>query len=110
MAQVEEDFGTLNETTALLTAARSVLAREGGWGQHSYRANGKCCLLGALREEAAGVFLFGRGYIAYLCLTAALYERTGRRMRLAEWNDEGGRTQGEVVALYDRAIEIAEEM
>jgi hypothetical protein len=101
---------TLTETTELLTAARSVLAREGGWGQHSYAANGKRCLLGALREEAAGMFLFGRGYHAYTCLTAALYERTGRRMRLAEWNDAGERTQSEVVALYDRAIEIAGEL
>lgn len=83
-----------------LREARALVER--GWTQGSFHAvDGKCCAYGALMDvsplrdidplqDALGAAIGVRG--AY---------------KLWDWNDAPERTQAEVLAAFDRAIELA---
>lgn len=105
------------DTIELLNRARYEVQK--GWIQGSYARRGGVCALGALRRVVGwdvGASSCGDYLKAYTALQQALpnepippYLYTIGRC-VATFNDTKGRTQAEVLALFDRAIEnLAEE-
>ncbi len=100
----------------ILRAARQLLI-DRGWTQGTFARDAKgartlydapdavCyCSLGA-------IMVVGRGFApeaSTLALTKAI--GSGHPANVAEWNDAKDRTKEEVLAAYDRAIVLAEEM
>lgn len=103
----------MTDVIETLKKARDLIAREGGWTQGAYArdaagsacsigANAQCfCTLGALRLASDGDRDLARA------AAAALRDRHSM-VWIDDWNDTPGRTQAEVVALFDAAI-AAEE-
>jgi hypothetical protein len=100
----------------LLVAARETLAAPGAWtqGEGARDQSGSVvgskepvavcwCSIGAIhRGDDGGGFC---GYDARLLVK----EAAGGVSSLAEWNDAPGRTQAEVLNVFDRAIALAKE-
>lgn len=85
----------------ILVTARGRVAS--GWCQHEYESeSGAVCALGALgfdedmSNDPAGEAYEARSILRELC---------GWEL-IPTWNDMPGRTQGEVVELFDRAIAL----
>jgi len=79
----------------MLVSARNLL--QSGWCQHVlHQAGDKHCALGALRVSADNPYheLYGCWHL----------EQTAGITNIVDWNDAPGRTQQEVVELFDRAI------
>ncbi len=76
-----------------------VYARDHWW--QFWRAKEKVCALGAISDNDDGIYADGE----LLVLLHALGTPFGDSDDLTEWNDEPGRTQADVLALYDRAID-----
>jgi hypothetical protein len=99
---------------AKLKEARELISQEGAWTQgYSARdANGD--VANCLSEEATCFCMIGAiarvDPVGWPTLRGALYRGDEALMEhgIAAWNDMSGRTQEEVVAMFDRAIEIAE--
>lgn len=88
----------MNDTKQLLIAARAQIARRNGWCQGAFcNDEGAMCAFGAVNRSA----LFFESTPAKNALKAALPEPYDSVMF---YNDQRGRTQAEVVALFDRAI------
>lgn len=96
------------EAVALLRHGAEAL-RSVGWCQEIYEdEDGSVCMLGALGwreyEEDFGHPHIGDPVVdratAMLCAAVGLDEEEG----IWTWNDSGDRTEGEVLAAYDRAI------
>ena len=92
------------EVTRWLIDGRENLLRLGWCSGGAYGSSGSVCMLAALpvwgrvndhMERAADV------------LQAAIYQIFADKMAIAAWNDIPGRTLDEVIAVYDRAIEIS---
>lgn len=102
--------GTNNETVRALMDARARVAA--GWCQDRGRdAGGKTCAGIALANARAGTeawTLFERS------IDPPSSPRQTHDLRdhtfIVKWNDAPGRTQAEVLAAFDRAIEMAIEM
>lgn len=105
----------MTTTLETLRAARELIAKPGGWTQEFFARNASgertnkfgpdavCfCAYGAI-DRAAG-HSFSEADRRFM---EALFDATGRD-DVADWNDAPGRTQAEVVALFDKAI-AAEE-
>jgi hypothetical protein len=92
----------------VLTEARALLARRGGWGKGDYEPKpGVYCLLGAVNFVETGQSNRS-SYIAYRYLRAAGVDfGDARWIGLDDWNDAPARRKREVLKLYDRAIELA---
>lgn len=92
----------------ILTAARAKVAQ--GWTQRRYSTviGGKRCFcaVGALIEVAPDYgAIEHRGAVDLLTVAA-----TGFAMNSAvHWNDAPGRTRAEVLAAFDKAIDLAKE-
>jgi hypothetical protein len=93
-----------------LREARALIAK--GWTQGTFRASrpseSVCyCLYGAINKAVLG-------YADADCSATFEYEEflgkaIGREpLDLANWNDDPERTQAEVLAAFDKAIELAE--
>lgn len=101
-------FDSLPVTSPVIEALREGRARvERGWCQHtSMNAAGAVCALGALGDQYGNLRVPDAGDM--LCATAGAqcYADIGN------WNDAPERTQADVIALYDKAIDlaVAEEM
>ena len=63
------------------------------------------CLIGASNRVAPSHEI---GRRALRRMVVAILEQTGSLINLSKWNDDPKRTHAEVLALVDRAIEIAE--
>lgn len=107
--------GAKDEVLAVLYAARGRVARLNGWCQRSIEDNdGRVCVVGALaRRWHSGVLVarepMYRPAVEYLALALGLDpSRADSGDVLVCWNDAPERTQADVVALYDRAIELRE--
>jgi hypothetical protein len=92
----------VNAVAGKLREARALIER--GWCQwHMSTADGCVCIRGALLntftedEEAEE-----------RQADALLHKATGFGGYLGDWNDTPGRTQAEVLAAFDKAIELAE--
>ena len=86
-------------TLAILCKARELVARDGGWAQHSYKTkDGALCATGAI-EEAQKMRITPLKY---------LRDAVGNN-NVISWNDAKCRTQSQVVAAFDRAIELAKK-
>ena len=77
----------------MLVAARNLV--EAGWCQYALRSGDKYCALGALRACADNPYheRYGLWHMEHII-----------NDYLWNWNDAPGRTQAEVVDLFDRAI------
>ena len=104
----------MTETLRVLREARDLIAR--GWTQGTLARDGNgdpveptsdaatCwCSLGAAKAVTKQDLSYG---LAWSALLAALPE--SHRGYISNWNDARGRTQGQVIALFDRAIEAEE--
>jgi hypothetical protein len=113
-----------DEVLDLLRRARDRVASPGGWCQGEYLTDGGAvCALGAadIDQEIAS-YPLGHGLksrlVFELCHAFPRRQFSKRRelkMTVPEWyqavssyNDTNGRTQGEIIALYDRAIALRE--
>ena len=86
---------------ACLERAKKLLVNK-GWKQNGYRDwEGRRCAVGALVDSSTSSMLPR----ATLALIDALPDGSDC---VATWNDAPGRTLGQVLALYDRAIEHAQ--
>lgn len=89
---------------------------EKGWCQGMLgNDQGECCAKGALHHGVSQYFSkTGKGYwAAYSVAMDYLLKDVETKLPegydpLVEWNDLHGRTQKEVVALFDKAIELVE--
>lgn len=88
-----------------LTEARALI--EQGWCQGDYYEDSDCgtkyCAVGAIRAAAEDQsYFYCLDYLGQVLgmITASL-------CNVPNWNDAPGRTQQEVLALYDRAIDLA---
>lgn len=85
-------------------------------GSTPRRKRGPACAVGALNtacaEEFNGVYFSAAFRRARYYLSRALTAPEGRGTGFGEvtsWNDAAGRTKEEVIDLYNRAIELAEQ-
>jgi hypothetical protein len=92
------------ETRRVLSVAKGLVAN--GWIQGElYDDHGNYCVMGALYEAEATDRGFADALVS-LCGAAAVdcvNSGVGKHP-IADWNDAPGRTQAEVVALFDRAL------
>lgn len=87
----------------LLRGARARVARPDGWCQHQVNDSlGRVCAEGALLIEA------GEPTYKYYSALGYLEKNLVGFWSVAEYNDAHGRTQAEVVALFDRAMALRE--
>jgi hypothetical protein len=113
---------------AVLTTARDMITQ--GWCQHTGTTMGpngvRRCAGQALQDAWGQTYGYAHGspwyldsppeeievyQIAHALLVAAIYDRVGPgrlAVNIAVWNDTHGRTQAEVIALFDDAIAAAE--
>ena len=100
-----------------LRRARELLTPEGAWGQGYDALNGAgeavsptahnavCrCSYGALRAAGGDVY----GDAAREVLLQAIGLEAAKGDSVINWNDDPGRTHAEVLAAFDRAIELAQ--
>lgn len=95
----------------ILIAAKAKIEKPEHWFQGDYHETSldgtiKYCAVGALLAcNSDGVYdRLVNG--ADLCLRDAVEEQSGRRY-VVEYNDADERTHAEIIAIYDRAIELA---
>ena len=86
------------KTRRVLSVAKGIIAKQWGRGTDSYAGRNGYCILGA--TNLAGDILLSDPASAKVQLALLI----GAPHYLAAWNDAPGRTQEEVVALFDRAL------
>lgn len=101
---------------ALVELRRPLNDDGNGWAQHQFGSGDRCkCAIGAI--ECAVITLFGADSILtdtpYFEARSALNQTIAgvddpRNWSIISWNDTPGRTFPEVVAVFERAIELAE--
>lgn len=98
----------MKTSVEILTEARTLVAREDGWIQNNFQkeCSGQMCYcsVGAVDKAANSNVDFS----SFDRALRFLYEVTGAEV-LSQWNDKPERTQAEVVAAFDKAIELAKE-
>jgi hypothetical protein len=89
--------------TTMLMAGRETLLRR-GWVQHFTRTWSGVCMIGSLTDYTHSQF-----HEAATFLLRAIEDLGyGRPGSVPAFNDAPGRTLGQVIAVYDRAIELSE--
>ena len=86
------------KSSAILERARNLLTTD-GWCQRINYLDGKRCSWGAIGASTTGSL----DRVSYYLKTAA-----GARY-ISEWNDQKGRTVGQVLSAFDKAIELAKQ-
>jgi hypothetical protein len=84
----------MSDVATKLREARKLIKR--GWTQGEWHRNGCVCSLSALHKTRAP-------QVADETLRRVIGHRS-----IIAWNDAPGRTQAEVLAAFDKAIELAE--
>lgn len=105
------------ETLRILTEARALIARPGGWCQHASALNARgeeCdprgangeqfCFVGAIEHAAEDANYYGVIHAAEVAV-----RETESGWSVTAYNDAFCRTQEEVVAVYDRALALVRE-
>lgn len=89
----------------ILKGARALVAK--GWMQGSYETSieaRRCfCLVGAVMNVEPRR---ARRQEVYEILESIVRDGEVKECSLTKWNDKSGRTQAEVVALFDHALEL----
>lgn len=97
---------TITTPSALLRAARETISKPENWCAQTIRLNSK------RHSTSSALWLADAAddlkEAAYLFLMQAIQEDNPRLTCLADFNDSVNRTHAEVLAVYDRAIEMAE--
>lgn len=102
---------TAPQTVAdVLDAAADLLEKPGAWGQGNYQPRSGClCTLGAISMVAVGHVPAAWGSSSARLATAAAKTLFPSLSGVANWNDEEGRTQSEVVAALRAAATSARQ-
>lgn len=89
----------------VLSKARDLIARPGGWYQGAYESpDGRAfCALGAI-NRAAYEFDMAWSIDAYVELDCVISEVWPGYASVPQFNDDPGRLQEEVVAMFEKAI------
>lgn len=95
-------------TKETLKVARDLIAQ--GWVQDVMYSDGGYCSIGAIEKAAwpgpGSSTSYGEYYGACAAITKALgIQTTEPRVEIIQWNDAAGRTQAQVLAAFDKAIE-----
>jgi hypothetical protein len=85
------------EVRDVLREAKGLVAQ--GWCQHHAHLGDKFCVLGALITASVG-----GEWRAVTRARHAVRQHIPATVTIPEWNDAPGRTQAEVVALFDKAL------
>ena len=98
----------VNHTRQILKQARELI--KAGWCQMKYEHHGCYCMVGAVQMAT-----FGETGIDESEVDDIFYEASLEHLRevlsvqnlaqICDWNDLGARTQDEVIAAFDKAIE-----
>lgn len=86
----------------VLKAARKMIARPGGWSQGMIQLEDRCCALIAIYRVSASGWQTTRGAYGHFATAIGSKDIEG-------WNDTPGRTQQEVIAKFDQAINLAKQ-
>lgn len=90
-------------TSPVIEALREGRARvERGWCQHVGSIGDRFCAMVALRRPCVAIV---NAAAAYLCKAGGFQTNH----EVVQWNDARWRTPADVLALYDKAIELAVE-
>jgi hypothetical protein len=103
-------FEQQDDVLDLLRRARERVAR--GWVQHIHEADGAFCIVGAVHREICDSLHRSAGWDLFGQITGELRRELpfGHWTKaLPEYNDTPGRTQAEIVALFDAAIARREQ-
>jgi hypothetical protein len=90
----------------VLIGARALCFREWGQGAKVLDTSARCVVT-ALRESAGRMVVANRALSAFAAANH-IYKHASERSffdAIIEWNDMAGRTQAEVLAAFDKAIE-----
>jgi hypothetical protein len=90
--------------TTMLMAGRDTILRC-GWVQHFTRTWSGVCIVGSLSDYTHSQFQEAAAFL----LDAIEDLGYGQSRSLPAFNDAPGRTLGQVIAVYDRAIELSSE-
>jgi len=94
----------MNPTVEVLTRARALVAR--GWVQYTGHSIRGVCAAYAIMAVAQDAMLdYANPVLVFL--TAMRQETKTHWPDIPGWNDMPGRTQAEVLAMFDKAIELA---
>jgi len=92
------DTKPLNDVQRHLIEARKLIER--GWCQGDDEFRGSYCMMGAITRVAPNCS-------AVFAADNVLRKVIGEFSSVADWNDSPSRTKAEVLAAFDRAVEIA---
>ena len=98
-----------SNATAILVEARELLVK-GGWCQHAaFSGTGARCAIGAILSVSPKLLAL-EGHNANIGFRARdfLSKAVGNQV-VGVWNDVQGRTLEEVLAAFDKAIELSKE-
>lgn len=102
------DLQSLNRTLSQLQRARRLLARPEGWTQGSYARDGRGATVDSHCAEATSFCASGAIYASQDDLTGSIQARTVIYRIISDdievWNDANGRSQADIVRVFDRAI------
>ncbi len=100
-----EDEAKADTVMGTLLRGRARIAA--GWCQNGWHYRGKYCAVGAISLDAKNWGISGQMLFARDWLERALPSCGARG--LIHYNDAPGRTQADILALYDRAIALCRE-
>lgn len=97
----------MSDVLSVLFAAREAVSR--GWCQGTFRdSEGRVCAVGAIRRAAGGDESAVAPGITVNRALDTFIEANDIPWLVSSWNDAPNRTQNDVVAAFDRAIELAQ--
>lgn len=89
----------IDPVIAALCKAKAKIERD-GWCQNHFERDGAVCIAGALGMRASDIKMLPGAIHAILLIRNLLGEP------ITGWNDDPNRTVGEVLAIFDGAIEL----
>ena len=98
----------MNQLTTDLRAARAYLVEHGWCQNESMNDKGQVCIDGAMQYSIGDTCSDVTG-ARYAATADSVYHALNYVGGYINWNDQEGRTQDEVLALFDRAIAAAEQ-
>ena len=75
---------------------------QSGWCQQTMRQRGSVCMIGSLRIKDFDAFVKAEGLLLNAVSLLGYPQRTVR-----DFNDDMSRTKGQVLEVYDKAIELS---
>lgn len=99
----------MNDLTTVLTAARAMIVTN-GWVRGVYEGDCGVCAVGAIRRAGADYDMETTAVRAlFKCLPDVHKVALGPFSAVFNWNDHVARSADDVLALFDRAIEVSSD-